>query len=83
MSFFKKGKRQSFSSFPSDPHPVIAPKETEMANRSEFEIPAAILTASLVARSELTGHELEKFAFHIHRFLVDAMKRDVEQKERS
>jgi len=48
-------------------------QEIEMSNLSEFEIPSAILTASLVAKSTLSGAELEEYAVNTQRKLINQM----------
>jgi hypothetical protein len=56
--------------------PLIATgfkKGASMPNPSEFEIPASILAASVVAKSELTGNELLTFAFNIQRTYAQRM----------
>ena len=50
---------------------------------SEFLIPSAILASAVIAKSELEGEELVKFALIVHRRYVNTMKnhRDTEKRE--
>jgi hypothetical protein len=57
--------------------------KVSMADDSEFLIPSAILASAVVAKSELVGEELVKFAANIHRRYVNAMQlhREAQKKE--
>jgi hypothetical protein len=48
-------------------------ERSAMPNFSEFEVPSAIMTASLVAKSELTGKDLEDYAVALQRELIRKM----------
>lgn len=75
MSFFRKGKRPSFAPPAKPQPPPIAPKPTSEAVHSEFEISSAVLAATLVAKSDLTGKDLSQLAFNTQRFFAETMKR--------
>ena len=44
-----------------------------MPSASEFELPSAILTAAVIAKSELTGKQLEQYVTDLQRFYVRQM----------
>lgn len=48
-------------------------KAIAMTDISEFEIPSAILAASLVEKSELKGADLEAYAIKVQRLLINRM----------
>lgn len=54
-----------------------------MANTSEFEIPSAILAASVVAKTDLQGTELQNYAINLQRIYVKQMAESREKEEAS
>ncbi|UPK33965.1 hypothetical protein IVB18_38260 [Bradyrhizobium sp. 186] len=70
MSFFKKGKRR-----PSFAPPIEPPRkeQTIMASPSDFEMPSAVLAAAVVAKSELKGEELQRYAISVQRAYAKQM----------
>ena len=46
-----------------------------MTDTERFEIPSAILAAAVVAKSDLTGHELSIYAINLQRNYVKMMAR--------
>jgi hypothetical protein len=70
FGIFSKESRESLIS----PVPSTSPQDsTAMADLSEFEIPSSILAAAVVAKSELTGKELEIYAVDLQRQFIRHM----------
>jgi hypothetical protein len=55
-------------------HPDFDEMEiTDMTDKSDFLIPAAILTAAVIEKSDREKEELAKYALHLHNTFVENM----------